>query len=83
MLCNIVDKRKRRHRWRKVNAIVEATEHDNANGDSDQVPEEEQGIAVTYEELVGVSVHEALQWASNFDGPTTLFLYDDGDGVGL
>jgi hypothetical protein len=39
MLWNIIDKRTRPYRWREVNAIVEAVEHDNSCADADQAPE--------------------------------------------
>ncbi len=82
MLCNIIDNRKRKYRWRNLNAIVEATEHDNSCADSDQIPEAEQGIAPTYENRSGISLNEAVQWASEFNGSITLYLYDAGSGIG-
>jgi hypothetical protein len=38
MICNIIDKRARPYRWREVNAIIEATSHDNAWADADHQP---------------------------------------------
>jgi hypothetical protein len=36
MIWNIIDRRERRHRWRRVNAVIEAIEQDNTCGDADQ-----------------------------------------------
>ncbi len=38
MIWNIVDNRTRTYRWKTINAIVEAVEHDNSCQDSDQAP---------------------------------------------
>jgi hypothetical protein len=39
MIWNIIDRREQPYRWREVNAIVEAVEHDNSCRDADQAPE--------------------------------------------
>ena len=80
MLCNIRDNRKRPNRWREVNAIVEATEHDNSCPDSDQAPESDPKLTVDYDALEAVSVQEAIDWANSQPCPVTLFLYDLGGG---
>jgi hypothetical protein len=36
MIANIIDKRERKYRWKRVQAIIEAVWHDNACKDSDQ-----------------------------------------------
>lgn len=82
MLWNVIDKRKRPYRWREVNAIVEATEHDNSCVDSDQAPESDPAVIVDYEALEAVSVSEAVKWAESQPCPVTLYLYDVGAGFG-
>lgn len=79
MIYNIIDRRKRPYRWREVNAIIEATSHDNSCEDADQQP-----VAVddlTYDELEGVSLEAAISWASDQPGAVTLYLYDKGAGI--
>jgi len=78
MICNVVDRRRRQYHWRKVNAVVEATSHDNRTPDSDQMPQ--QPDDVSYKELLGVTLAEAVEWAQRFGGPVTLHIYDEGDG---
>lgn len=80
MLWNIIDNRTRRYRWREVNAIVEATEHDNSCEDADQAPASDPSVYVLCESLEAVSVAEAVQWAESLPCPVTLYLYDLGDG---
>lgn len=81
MIWNIIDNRKRKYRWREVNAIVEATEHDNSCQDADQAPESDVMMVVDYEALEAVSVEEAIKWADGQPCPVTLYLYDLGDGL--
>lgn len=78
MILNIRDRRKRPFRWREINAIIEATSHDNAINDSDmQEPSE---FDITYDELANVSLHEAIAWANAQPGAVTLYIYDKGAG---
>jgi hypothetical protein len=79
MIFNIIDNRKRRYRWKKINAIVEATAHDNSCADSDQQPDGPDDV--TYEQVEGVSLQDAVAWADAFDSPVTLYIYDDGEGT--
>ena len=44
MIWNIIDNRRRPYRWREVNAIVEAVEHDNSCPDADQAPESDPAV---------------------------------------
>lgn len=81
MIWNIIDKRERLYRWQKVNAIVEAVEHDNSCADADQAPESDPMLTVDYASLEAVSVQEAVVWASGQGCPVTLFLYDEGHGL--
>ena len=78
MLENIVDRRKKKHHWRKVNAIAEPTWHHNSQGgdQADSTPGESD-----YDELEGVSLGVAVIWAQNLVGFKTLFIYDEGDGT--
>ena len=79
MICNIIDRRKRPHRWAKINAIVEASWHDNSADDADVAP---QVVGdVSYDQLEDVSLTDAITWAHTFPGATTLYLYDEGHGV--
>ena len=78
MITNIVDRRQRQFRWRKVNAVVEATSHDNGIADSDQI--ERGADDLDYDELIGASLSEAMAWAQGFAGSVKLYLYDEGDG---
>lgn len=80
MLWNIVDNRTRRYRWKSVNAIVEAVEHDNSCPDADQAPASDPLVSVDYDALEAVSVNEAVKWAMEQPCPVTLFLYDEGGG---
>jgi hypothetical protein len=79
MIFNIVDRRKRVFRWREINAIIEATSHDNSCNDSDQMPPSADDL--TYEELKGASLQEAVAWADSQPSAVTLYLYDKGEGI--
>lgn len=81
MIWNIIDRRERPYRWRRVNAIVEAVEHDNSCADADQAPESEPFVIVDYASLEAVAVHEAIAWANQQRCPVTLYLYDAGRGT--
>lgn len=83
MLWNLIDRRTQSYRWRQINAIVEATEHDNSCKDSDQAPENDPRLIVDYEALEAVSVAEAVKWAESQQCPATLYLYDIGSGYGV
>ena len=82
MICNVIDMRTRPHRWKRVNAIVEATWHDNTVNDADEAACPLPANEVTYEERAGVTVEEAVQWAISQPCPVTLYLYDEGAGFG-
>ncbi|MCW6533816.1 hypothetical protein [Sphingomonas lycopersici] len=81
MIWNIIDRRNRPYRWKKVNAIVEAVEHDNSVADADRAPHADPLLVVDYDQLEGVSVSEAVEWASRQHCPVTLYLYDAGKGT--
>ena len=80
MITNIIDKRKRRFRFLKINAIVEAAWHDNTVNDADQAPSHENDGPL-YEEREHIPLSEAVIWASAFAEPVTLFLYDADAGI--
>jgi hypothetical protein len=79
MICNIIDKRTRPYRWREVNAIIEATSHDNACEDADQQPSTAEDL--TYDQRENVTLAEAIAWATEETCPVTLYLYDKGAGT--
>ncbi len=79
MLCNIVDHRDRRYRWKRVNAIIEPIFYDNSCADSDQAEQDPQ--AAVYEQREGISLGEAVAWASAKPYAATLFLYDESCGT--
>jgi hypothetical protein len=72
MLGNIQDHRKRAHRWKSVNVVVEATWLDNGVKDSDQAPRGD----YTYSDRDGISLSEAIAWANTFEELVTLYIYD-------
>jgi hypothetical protein len=79
MILNVIDKRNRPHRWQCIDAIVEATFHDNTVQDADQAETESE--TVDYADLIEVSVADAIAWASKFEGGVTLYLYDVGSRI--
>lgn len=80
MIWNIIDNRKRKYRWLKINAIIENVEHDNSCEDTD-IFDEENDAAPVYDGREGILLHEAIAWAESEVGKVTLYLYDDGDGI--
>ena len=81
MIWNVVDRRKRIYRWRRVNAVIENIEHDNVCKDTD-IFDEENNAAPLYDERKGVLLHEAIAWAEGDVGKVTLYIYDEGEGIG-
>ena len=76
MILNIIDRRTRCHRWQKVDAIIEATWHDNSCKDADKA--EVSYEQPDFEEWPGISVAEAITRASVLPSSLTLYLYDFG-----
>jgi hypothetical protein len=66
-ITNIVDRRKRHHRFETVNAIVEAAWHDNLVNDSDQVeqPANDDGPVYDQREHICGRVGNELQTAGD------------------
>jgi hypothetical protein len=81
MIWNIIDRRERPYRWKTVNAVIEAVEHDNSVNDADQAPDADVRLVVDYAQREALSVHEAIAWASEQRCPVTLYLYDEGAGI--
>lgn len=76
MIANVIDNRKSRYRWKRIDAIAEPAWHDNKCGDADQAdpaPGE-----LDYEERTKLSVREAINWASELSYLVTLYLHDAG-----
>jgi hypothetical protein len=78
MIANIVDRRKRPHRWKRINAIIEATWHDEDQADSDKAERPDDDDYVLYDERRYISLSDAITWAHGLPGEVTLFLYDEG-----
>lgn len=78
MIWNIIDRRSRPYRWKRINAIIEATENDNSVRDADQAPDAPQTELILYDEREGISIAEAVKWASAQRRPVTLYIYDEG-----
>ncbi|WP_426025488.1 hypothetical protein [Brevundimonas sp. TSRC1-1] len=82
MITNILDRRTHVHLWRSVDAVAEATWHDNApvgtqhhdNADFDKRDASNETMAYRS----GISVAEAVIWAQQFPDEVTLYLYDKG-----
>jgi hypothetical protein len=79
VIQNVIDNRKRHHRWKRINAIAEPTWHDNSSADSDKADPTEGEF--DYEERKLLSIADAIAWAQALPFPVTLHLYDDNDGV--
>ena len=83
MIWNIIDRRTRPYRWARINAIIEATLHDNSCADTDIAPSVAMEDHVTYDDREGISLNEAVNWANAQTCPVTLYLYDEGAGTNI
>ena len=83
MIWNIIDRREHPYRWKIVNAVIEAVEHDNSVQDADQAAEFDIGSIIDYDERNSISVYAAVEWANEQPSPVTLYLYDEGKGTRL
>ena len=83
MIGNIVDRRKRRRRFKVVNAIIEPTRHDNSVKGGDRAPRNTKMDKrwIGYDEREKISVNDAIRWAWSHADFVTLYLYDKGDGI--
>ncbi|WP_043838384.1 hypothetical protein [Muricoccus aerilatus] len=79
MILNIIDRRGNPYRWKRIDVIAEPTWHDNSLAEGDQAPHDyrEPGFATQK----GVSLTDAVAWASSFAVPLTLYLYDEGSSA--
>lgn len=78
-IINIIDGRKRRYRFLKINAVIEAAWHDNSVKDSDRSDSVLGGP--DYDELEHITFAAALAWGNSFEAPVTLFVYDEDGGI--
>ncbi|WP_315719320.1 MULTISPECIES: hypothetical protein [unclassified Bradyrhizobium] len=76
MIWNIIDRRQHPYRWKCVDAIVEATEHDNSCRDSDWADEAPPHLVVDYDIRRSISLRDAINWANQQRCPVTLYIYD-------
>ena len=82
MIHNIIDRRQRQHRWKTVNAVIENTSQDNCVQNADQMADDQGVGSIIYDERIGISLHDAVTWAQGVDANVTLYLYDQGEGIG-
>ena len=82
MILNIIDRRKRKHRWQRVNAVLENTWQDNGCADADQA-RTDCADQCTYDERFDISVADAVAWGMAEKAEVTLFLYNQGEGIGM
>lgn len=82
MLTNIIDRRKRYYRYKKVNAVIEPTRNDNSVKNADRAkrnPKMDKAW-LGYDDKEHVSVLEAVVWAAAHQDEVTLYLYDKDAG---
>lgn len=80
MITNILDRRTHSHVWQSIDAVAEATWHDNApeatsNHDLAVRDPAHEGVFAVRSK---VSLAEALVWAQAVKDDVTLYLYDAG-----
>lgn len=79
-ITNIIDNRKHKYRFKKINAIVEAAWHDNSCKDSDQIhPKGDDGP--DYEQKEHITLEAAVKWGSSFVTNVTLYIYNEDGGI--
>lgn len=80
MIVNIVDRRSNPYRWKIIDAVFEASWHDNALHDAGHQLEPE-SREPSYGARKHLSLTEAVTWASAVSGSVTLYLYDAGSNA--
>ncbi len=80
MITNILDRRTHSHLWRNIDAVAEATSHDNA---PEGIPGHDHAAPDPLHDDVfavrsNVPLSEAVVWAQALVGEVTLYLYDAG-----
>lgn len=78
-ILNIIDRRKRPYRFKKINAIIEPTRHDNRCEDSDRAEGADNWMG--YDEREHISLSSAMEWAMTHADELTLYLYDEDRGI--
>ena len=83
MLLNIIDRRKQPYRFKKVNAVIEPTRHDNKVKGADRAPRSPKmdNLWIGCDDQEHVSLLDAVVWASMHPDHVTLYLYDPNDGL--
>ena len=83
MITNIIDRRKQPYRFKKVNAVIEPTRHDNRVKNADRAPADREMDAqwIGYDEQEHVTVDDAVRWAWAHNDDVTLYLYDKEAGI--
>ena len=76
MILNVIDHRKSFHKWKRVDAVIEPTWHDNKCAGADEAPRYD-GEA-DHDAREDISVAAAIAWASALTYGVTLYLYDVG-----
>jgi hypothetical protein len=86
MITNILDRRTAVHRWARIDAVAEATWHDNMGKPKPGHDNADAAASIklgdTFEVRSLISVAEAIAWASTFPDEVTLYLYDEGSWGG-
>jgi hypothetical protein len=80
MITNILDRRTHSQLWRTIDAVAEATWHDNAPPNT---PDHDRAVPDPAHDNVcaarsNLSLAEAVLWAQTFNDDVTLYLYDAG-----
>ncbi|WEK40401.1 MAG: hypothetical protein P0Y50_02005 [Candidatus Brevundimonas colombiensis] len=82
MITNILDRRIHIHEWRSVDAVAEATWHDNAPPGTQHHDNADATASIklgdTMSSRSGISVTDAIAWAQQYPDEVTLYLYDLG-----
>ena len=79
MISNIIDRRTRQYRWKKITAIVEPTDHDDAvSGSDEEIPEPG---SIVYDERAEISVADAIAWAASLPFAATSPSVRLGSGI--
>ena len=78
VIANVIDKRKRQYRWKRIQAIIEAAEHDNVVDDADQIEPGNPDKYVIFDQRDAISLADAIRWAGDVDYSVVLYLYDEG-----
>lgn len=76
MIWNVIDRRTRPYRWKRLSAIIEAIEYENSCLDADQAAETSPLSVIDHDKRDDLSVQEAILWAEQAKCAVTLYLYD-------